>query len=566
MRALHVTFRFGPDIVGGAEYYLMKLSECLAHKGVEVDVVTTTARNLSQKTHFGVCWDNAYPKGSEQAGPLRVFRFVPRNLPSFLFGIGAYALQRQWDNEEWRLPLAANSCPEDQGFLGRGWYYPEIHADGMMRWTQRHAEFFINDSDISQIHLVARCPKRIMGELIINGDHAGTFQTTPDYQQFSFDVRASGPLRAELALSSHWRPLRDVRRLGIAVRDVSYTSNSELKRIPLEADFRLLMLRHPELLRERLYQRATTRPRWCSRTFELLRGPMSLAMQRFLRGNATRYDVILGHCFPFSTVGYATRLARRANVPVALLPLAHLDDEYYHWRHYYQMLRDASVVIAISPYAERIYRDRLGVNAKYAGAGVDRTECESPEISGTRFRQRHELGHQPIVLFVGRKVPTKRYDMLIEAMERVNREQQCLLVLIGPDEDRIAIKSPHARHLGSLARSDVLDAYDACNVFAMMSESESFAMVFCEAWMRKKTVIGNRQCRPVADLIRDDIDGFICDNAADLANRILLLLRDPNRCQHMGNLGYEKTVQHHTWEAVAERVKNIYQDIARSSR
>ena len=565
MKALHVTFRFGQDIIGGAEYYLMKLSECLTRKGVEVDILTTTARHLTPKTHFGVRWDNAYHKGSERVGPLRVFRFPPQNLPSYLFGAGAYALQRQWDSEEWRLPLAANLCPEGQGLLGRGWYYPEIYADGAMRWTQQHAELFINDSDVSQIHIMARCPKRLRGNLIINGDHVGTFQTTPDYQQFSFDVGASGPLRAEVILNSHWRPLRDVRRLGIAVCEVGYTTHGETTRIPLETDYRLLMLRDPESAWDRLYRRAMARPGWCGWTFDLLRGPISLGMQRFLRKNASRYDVILGHCFPFSTLGYACRMARRANVPVALLPLAHLDDEYYHWRHYYQMLRDANVVIAISPYAEQIYRDRLGVNAKYAGAGVDRTECESPEISGARFRQRHQLGHQPIVLFVGRKVATKRYDMLIKAIELVNCEMKCQLVLIGPDEDRTPIISRYARHLGPLKRADVLDAYDACNVFAMMSESESFGMVFCEAWMRRTPVIGNRQCRPVAALIRDEMDGFLCDSASDLANRILLLLRDPVRGQRMGELGYEKTIQQHTWEAIAERVKNIYQDISHTS-
>ena len=94
MKALHVTFRFGQDIIGGAEYYLMKLSECLTRKGVEVDILTTTARHLTQKTHFGVRWDNAYHKGSERIGPLRVFRFLPRNLPPYLFVVGAYALQR----------------------------------------------------------------------------------------------------------------------------------------------------------------------------------------------------------------------------------------------------------------------------------------------------------------------------------------------------------------------------------------------------------------------------------------------------------------------------------------
>jgi glycosyltransferase involved in cell wall biosynthesis len=563
MKVLHVTFRFGPDIVGGAEHYLMKLSEYLARQGMEVDIVTTTARHLTQKTHFGVRWDKSHGKGIQHVGPLRVFRFPAQNLPWFLFGIGAWALQRQWDGEEWHFPLSERLCPQGQGLLGRGWYYPEIHAEGAMRWTQQRAELFINDFEVSQVHLVARCPKRITGKLMVNGKYVGSFQPRADFKQFSFDVRSSGPVHGEVVLSGSWRPLRDVRRLGISVRDVGYTARGETKHISLETDYRFSLLGEPDSLWDRLYQRATARPEWCGTIFDLLRGPICLGMQRFLRKNARHYDVILGHCFPFSTVGYACREARRAGVPVALFPLAHLDDDYYHWRHYYQLLRRANVVLAISPYAEQIFRDRLGVNAKYVGAGVERTEFESAEVSGARFRQRFQLEHNPFVLFVGRKVMTKRYDLLVKAIELVNRQTPCQLILIGPDEDRTPISSPYVRHLGSLSRADLLDAYDACNVFAMMSESESFGMVFCEARMRKKPVIGNRQCRPVAALIQDDTDGFLCDTVSDLASRILLLVGDPLRAQRMGELGYQKTVQHHSWEAVAERVKNIYQEIAR---
>jgi glycosyltransferase involved in cell wall biosynthesis len=300
--------------------------------------------------------------------------------------------------------------------------------------------------------------------------------------------------------------------------------------------------------------------------FSLLRYPPSPGLISFVNRRAGDFDLILGHMVPYGTVTLAARAARRHGRRLVLLPLMHVDDDFYHWNSYYRAFKQADLILANSQYAvDHLYRP-LGANAVAIGPGVDPSEFDAARVSGARFRQAHGLHGIPLVLYVGRKSLLKRYDLLIEAVDLVNRQLPCKLVIVGPDEDRVPITSPHVIALGPVSRSDLIDAYDACDVFGMMSESESFGMVFLEAWMRKKPVIGNRRCGPVATLIEDGMNGYLCETAAQCADRIAGLLRDPSHARAMGENGYRTVLERFTWDQIGKRVLSHYRTLLDLSR
>jgi glycosyltransferase involved in cell wall biosynthesis len=140
------------------------------------------------------------------------------------------------------------------------------------------------------------------------------------------------------------------------------------------------------------------------------------------------------------------------------------------------------------------------------------------------------------------------------------------LVMIGTDVDGRALASRHAVHLGPVVQRDLLDAYDACDVLVLPSEHESFGMVFLEAWMRGKPVIGNRLCGPVASLIRHGQDGFLCADAQDIAERIVQLVADPQLARALGAAGRARVAARYTWEAIGRKVHAVYEDVARGAR
>jgi len=259
------------------------------------------------------------------------------------------------------------------------------------------------------------------------------------------------------------------------------------------------------------------------------------------------------------------KVARLCPLPMAAMALWHLDDAYYYWNHYAEALRRARVVLANTRWAAESVWPKFGVEARWAGPGVDDRWAREPSRMG-REEWRRSLGLDPVtpvVLSVSRKSAAKRYDLIVEAMQRlraVGRHPNAMLVLAGPDEDRRPIDAPGVRYVGALGDQALHEAYSNADAFAMMSESESFGMVFAEAWLRRLPVVGNRWCGPVASLIGEGRDGFLASGAADLADALGRLLDDEALRRAMGEAGREKTLRDHTWPSCASRAASALRE------
>jgi glycosyltransferase involved in cell wall biosynthesis len=313
-----------------------------------------------------------------------------------------------------------------------------------------------------------------------------------------------------------------------------------------------------------LHQRALARPLLYDYLALLGRGPHSLGLITAARRAMRECDIVLAGFMPFATVWYMSHLARRAGRPIVLLPLFHPEDIYHHFRLFYRHLAAADALLTQTAYSAGVFAELMpGAQPLEVGIGVDPLEFADAHVSGARFRQRYGIGDGPIVLFVGRKELHKRYDLAVEAMERV-ATSAARLVMIGDDVDRRPIESTRVLHLGVVPRADLLDAYEACEVFVLPSEHESFGIVFLEAWMRGKPVIGSARCRPVASLIEAGRNGLLADGAAELAAHIDALLADPARARTLGAAGRAKVLQRYTWDRIGRAVLALYERLVAS--
>jgi len=564
MKILHATYRFGPEIIGGAEKYLWQLSTRLAALGADVTVATTTAREMRSPTRWNVFWTKGYEEGFEVRDGLKILRFPFQNQPRWLAGLYALPLERQFSREEWEF-TPPETPVHAEGILGRGWYFEERTGDFVQRWTGPRAEFHISDNYIWQVDSPPPPPGGNGGEVYVNGASAGRFKIGKNPEYFSFKLpEPVNHARVEIQLARTRQPWKELRRLGIAVTSVVYNAGDHQREIPLHRHYMNALHGEKDALLEWLERRAGSRPERYCRYFDKVRGPISNGLARYLKRHAGEYDIVLGSCFPWWTAGAAVQAARAAGVRAALLPLAHMEDDYYHWNHYYKALGQADLTLALSDYSRDIFEGRYHANAHTIGAGIDPAEFENMASGGVEFRARHGLGNIPLVLFVGRKSGPKRWESLIRAVRIVNRTRPCRLIMAGPDEDSIPVNPQDALFLGKEDRGGILEAYAACDVFAMLSASESFGMVFTEAWMLEKPVIGNRSCGAVASLISDGADGFLCETEEETAQRILFLLENPNRARQMGAAGKKKTLERFTWDFIARRAMALYEDTVRA--
>ena len=178
-------------------------------------------------------------------------------------------------------------------------------------------------------------------------------------------------------------------------------------------------------------------------------------------------------------------------------------------------------------------------------------------------------------MFTGRKAEGKGIRLLLRAMKRVWEVHGGVeLVLAGSATEfsRKVIGSEIARfpermrrnivNLDDFEESQKDSLYTDCDIFVLPSMVESFGIVFLEAWICGKPVIG---CRtgPVASVITEEQDGLLvrCGNVEELAAAIMRLLRDADLRNKLGSKGREKVLKQYTWDKIVSRMEAIYQTL-----
>jgi glycosyltransferase involved in cell wall biosynthesis len=124
-------------------------------------------------------------------------------------------------------------------------------------------------------------------------------------------------------------------------------------------------------------------------------------------------------------------------------------------------------------------------------------------------------------------------------------------------------KISNAINFGYL-RNEKWDLYDACDVFAMPSRVDSFGLVYAEAWMRGKPVIGAR-CGSVPWVIHEDVDGLLVPfgDVEELARSIIRLIDRPSYRKALGEAGREHVFRTYTVSCVAQRLSELYTSLVK---
>lgn len=245
----------------------------------------------------------------------------------------------------------------------------------------------------------------------------------------------------------------------------------------------------------------------------------------------------------------ALALARERGVPFSVLPGMHpgeWGDSAVDGRLY----RSADLVFALS----RHEHERL------LDLGVDPSRIVTTPLApalhgrgdGQRFRERHALGDRPVVLFTGRKERYKGYHALVEAMVQVHESVPgAVLVAAGAPGAEPPEPTPLLVDLGLCDEATKEDALAACDVFCMPSDGESFGIVYTEAWVYGKPVVGGPA--PAArELITTAGGGLALESRRPelLATALTALLTDPAERRRLGEAGRESQRRRYSWDAV----------------
>jgi glycosyltransferase involved in cell wall biosynthesis len=304
-------------------------------------------------------------------------------------------------------------------------------------------------------------------------------------------------------------------------------------------------------------------------------GPVSLGMWRATLRPPADLGAVHAIAFPYAAIIQpALRLARRAGVPFVVTPFLHLGDpdnphdpirRAYTAPHLRRFLRAADRVVVQTPTEAAAVR-RIGTPAgriALQGLGVDPDEV----TGGDRVRTRAKWGVQADEVVLGHLAnlsPEKgTIDLLVAADQARKAGSPVRVVLAGPrmpSFDQFWKRRGPADWvtlLGPIDDAGKRDFFAAIDVFALPSRSDSFGLVFLEAWANGLPVIGYR-AGGVADVIRHEQDGLLvrCGDVSGLTAAIQRMAADEAARAAWGGAGRERIGREFRWEdklRVAER-------------
>jgi glycosyltransferase involved in cell wall biosynthesis len=240
------------------------------------------------------------------------------------------------------------------------------------------------------------------------------------------------------------------------------------------------------------------------------------------------------------------------------------------------VIRNSDVCTANSKATAGIAR-KLGRNdnIKILPMGVDTDNFQKTHDIDSLKRKYKIKG--PAILFVGRLIDWKGTAYLIEAMPEILLRfptAKALIIGSGPLKenllslaDSLALQE-HVIFIGEVSHQELVPFYSMADIFVLPSivnekrETEGLGVVLLEAIACGLPVIGS-DVGGIPDIIRNNETGLLCKqkDAQDLSTKIVRLLENRSLQEKFVNNGLQLVKQNFSWEVVADRFIEVYQNV-----
>jgi glycosyltransferase involved in cell wall biosynthesis len=170
-------------------------------------------------------------------------------------------------------------------------------------------------------------------------------------------------------------------------------------------------------------------------------------------------------------------------------------------------------------------------------------------------------GYGPRFLFVSRLTRLKRADLIVRALA-TPPANAVRLVIAGEGEERGPLEQlatelgviERITFAGRLTDDQLVAELATCRAVCFPPFQEDYGFVTVEAFASRKAVITCRDSGGPAELVKDGVNGFVCEPTPEVIGRAMRrLIDDPTLAERMGTAAFEAGAKL-TWPETVRRL------------
>lgn len=225
----------------------------------------------------------------------------------------------------------------------------------------------------------------------------------------------------------------------------------------------------------------------------------------------------------------------------------------------------ADGLIVLSKSAQAYFEDAYGRTATFIPNGI---EPKQPR-SVNQIKEKWGLDEGSYLLYLGRLVPEKRPELLIEAFRKLDTDMRLVIAGGGSDTSeyeaslRVAAQGdPRVLFTGFVNGEPLEELYSNCYAYVLPSDVEGMPMSLLEAMAYGRCCVTS-DIPECADVLAGNGVTFEKGSADSLLVSLQALLADGDRGRVLGGAAKAHVEKTYNWDSVVERTLELYKGSAR---
>ena len=164
------------------------------------------------------------------------------------------------------------------------------------------------------------------------------------------------------------------------------------------------------------------------------------------------------------------------------------------------------------------------------------------------------------ILVVGRLTRLKRVDLLLRAAAAAGGDSRIRVAGEGPERQQLLALTREldldrrVSFLGELDEERLVHEYAVCGAVFFGARAEDYGLVTLEAFSSAKAVITCADSGGPAELVEDDVTGFVSEPTADaVATALSRVAEEPGLAERLGSAALA-VAERHSWPAAIEKL------------